>query len=108
MKRYLGPAEGQNLSVFDRVDQCLRTDPASQDALPFSATEITTHSPTRVIAVRVGNHGTLDGTPRIDVEIALATVEAAIGSLEDRGAAHEYVLPPRNPKGSMSVRRDDP
>ena len=34
--------------------------------------------------MRVGDHGAIDGEPRIDVEVAGAAVEAAFGAVEER------------------------
>jgi hypothetical protein len=70
MQRDLHTMTIERFAIRQRGNASLFTDPAAQDPLAGRSGEIMFASGSRVVAMRVRDHGILDRLPRIDVEIA--------------------------------------
>ena len=74
MQRYTHAIHVQRLAIGQRLDRRIADAPA-RDVLAVSRDEITGVPYARMIAVRMRDHGTIDGRPWIDVEPAGRAVE---------------------------------
>ena len=68
----------------ERLDPRLGSEAAAKERDARLGAQIGRAAGTRVIAVRVGDHGARDGLPRIDVEAARRAIES-VGGLGEHG-----------------------
>jgi hypothetical protein len=84
MERDPDAVERNRLPPVDGLDWCVLAHARTQDRRAFTRAQVTRGSPPRVIAMGVRNDRTLDGLPRVDVEITRRAVQPALGEAEER------------------------
>jgi len=65
-------------------------EPGAEDLFRFPGADVHARAPSGVIAVRVRDHGPVDGHPRVYVKVAGFAVEAAIGSAKEVGHDSQF------------------
>ena len=68
-------------AVVSRLDGRLTSKSVAQQRLSGGAAQICARLGTKVIAVRMRDHGPIDGLPGIDMELARLAIQAPLGGL---------------------------
>jgi len=82
MKGHANAVMVDRLAVRQRVEIDIRAEASPQDALARTRGEVVSAAPTRMVAMAVRDHGTIDGPPRVQVKIARRTIKP-LGSRDD-------------------------
>jgi hypothetical protein len=106
MECHADPVQVDRLTVFHGLYARGWTEPGTQDVTPVMRGEVMARSPPRVISVRVGDHGAIDGRPGVDKEAAGFAVEAPVRRAQEQRylwVAGRWRAPDVSPGGSSEI-----
>ena len=83
VKAQANAVENSGLAVFHRLDVRIDSNTQPEHLLAFASAKVLPHSWSGVVRVGMSDHGSVNRSPRIDVEITIGTIQTPLRNLKE-------------------------